>query len=138
MIRKVYIFVISIESSGIYYDVVHSKTKCKIKLYLGKDKIWIWCTAKLLIHYNFLSVLNENGIKSVEDANDEIDQLKNEFRSLWNEYRGWVERHDKAFTAVMENDKNRRKEYNLIDMNLDEIKQLIISEEKLIKEYDIK
>ena len=65
--------------------------------------------SKLLIHFDFVSVLNNNGIQSIESANQEIEDLKNEFKELWGEYKKTIEKHDSIFKMSAEENKNRRK-----------------------------
>lgn len=60
---------------------------------------------KLYVHFNFLSVLNENKYKNVDHANDEINELKTEFKELCSEYRKISEKFDKAASIINENDK---------------------------------
>ena len=90
--------------------------------------------AKLLIHFNFISVLNDSGIRNVEWANQEIEDLKNEFRGLWGEYRKIIEKSDAIFKKTVEESKERRRNYGKVDIAHKEIQQLIESEELRVKE----
>lgn len=81
-IEKVRQYELFVDSAGAYSEVNHSKLKYKAKMYLGDERICSCCMAKLYIHYNFLTVLNENGYANVDDVNDEINGLKNEYREL--------------------------------------------------------
>ena len=90
--------------------------------------------AKLLIHFNFISVLNDSGIRNVEWANQEIEDLKNEFRGLWGEYRQVIEKSDAIFKKTVEESKERRRNYGKVDIAHKEMQQLIENEELRVKE----
>lgn len=112
--------------------------KGKKGLYFGDDKICSCCLSKLIIHYNFILVLNENQMDDVDSVNQEINREKEGFKELWEQYHATSEKYQNVFIAEKEESKAHKNILSIMDIQKEEFRQLISNEEKLTKEYEAK
>lgn len=110
--------------------------KLKNKLYTSKDKICSCWFAKLIIHFSFISVLNDSGIENVHWISDEINAQKHEYRDLWEEYRSKLEKYEQVWKADKDTRKQHRNQLAKLELQRDENRQLIANEDQLIKQYE--
>lgn len=115
-----------------------STKKVKNGVYLKDDKICSCWFAKVIIHYSFVSVLNENGMEDVQSTNNNISLQKEELKDTLKVLSTTSERQERLSKADQEIRKKHRYELEKLKIQEEEFKQIISNEDRLIREYDHK